>query len=753
MHEPTYAEALSHFGEQIVHLEELPARNAHHLEPEAAMHPRLRQQLAEDGKWPLYVHQALAYDASQRGEDVLLVTGTASGKTLGYHLPTLQAWLTEPSVRGLYIFPTKALAQDQAGKFTDLAKGWGLRAATYDGDTPTSQRSAIRRGADVVLTNPDMLHIGILPSHELWSTFLKRLRYVVLDEMHVYRGVFGSHVGNVVRRLLRLCEWHGNRPQIIACTATIGNPSQVFRQLTGRSPTVVDDDGSPHSIRTFVFWNPPMLDATTRASANLATSEIMATLLESGQRTMAFCRARVSTELVLRSTRERLARSNLPLESVESYRAGYTPKERRQIEKALFKGQLRGLVATNAMELGVDVGGLDAVVMNGYPGTLSSFWQQAGRAGRGKTPGLAIMVARDDPLEQFLIRNPEQIFDKSVESVALDPENRAILTDQLLCAAFERPLAVTELAAFGESALPLAEEIERTGLLQFQGGRFYYPSHESPTRGVNIRSAGGSAITLMVANEPLGTMERSRALQNAHAGAVYLHRGQSYVVDELDLAASVARVHAEEVPYYTQPVTQSLTENVADLEAFDIPFGKASLCRIRVTDTVLAYKQKSLDGERVLGIYDLDLPSETFETRAVRFDFPTKMPDVLHQGMMEPDPLIYVAAIHGCEHSLMAVAPFLSGCDRGDLGSAWFGVSPDTLAPAIFIFDRVPGGIGLADRLADQRATWIRSAWRLLESCRCTDGCPSCLLSARCEANNEVLDKLAARRLLEMLAD
>jgi len=749
VNEPSYAEALSFFGEQIVHLEELPGRKAHHLEPEAPMHPQLRDRLESSGKWPLYVHQALAYDAAQQGKDVLLVTGTASGKTLGYHLPTLQAWLTEPSVRALYLFPTKALAQDQAGKFNDLGKPWGLRAATYDGDTPQSQRSAIRRGADVVLTNPDMLHVGILPSHELWTTFLKRLRYIVIDEMHVYRGVFGSHVGNVIRRLLRLCEWHQNRPQIIACTATIGNPSQVFRQLTGRTPVIIDDDGSPQSSRTFVFWNPPLIDAQTRASANLATSEIMATLLESGQRAMAFCRARVSTELVLRSTRSRLERGSIPPESVESYRAGYTPKERRQIEKSLFKGELRGLIATNAMELGVDVGGLDAVVMNGYPGTVSSFWQQAGRAGRGTTPGLAILVARDDPLEQFLIRNPEQILDKTVESVALDPENPTILADQLMCAAHERPLGVSELGAFGDSALGLAEEMDRAGVLAFQGGRFYYPAHESPSRMINIRSAGGSAITLMVGNEPLGSMERSRALQNAHAGAVYLHRGQSYLVDELDLEAAVARLHPEEVPYYTQPITQSLTEGVAEIETFEMPFGTAALARIKVTDAVVGYKQKALDGERVLGIYDLDLPSETFETHAVRFDLPTSAPDEIDPQ----DAMAYMAAIHGCEHALMAVAPFLAGCDRGDLGSSWYGVFPETLAPAIFVFDRVPGGVGLAERLADQRVTWIRSAWRLLDSCPCFDGCPACLLSTRCEANNEVLDKLGARKLLERLAD
>jgi len=687
-----------------------------------------------------YRHQAEAAEAFLRGEDVMVATGTNSGKTLCFNVPTLHALLSEPAARALYIYPTKALAQDQLGKLGAMMPD-AIRAAAYDGDTPASNRSAIRKSSHIVLSNPDMLHVGILPTHELWGPFLKSLRVIVIDEMHVYRGVFGSHVANVIRRLLRLCAWRRSRPQIIGCSATIGNPKALFQALTGREPALVDEDSSGHARRTFVFWNPPIIDNDKRASGNIVSSEVLATLVEHKQRTLCFNRARVSTELVLRYTRARLQTGGQVSPSVvESYRGGYTARERRQIESALFKGKLQGLAATNALELGVDIGGLDAVVMNGYPGSISSFWQQAGRAGRGDRNGLAVFVAHEDPLEQFLIREPHLVLDAANESVSLRPDNEHVLEAQLRCAGYERPLAPSELEAFGSSALELAEAMDRAGTLAFRNGLFFFPSHEAPSPSVNIRSGGGEAVSIMLQGEVLGTMDRWRAMQQAHEGAVYLHRGASYVVQRLDLNARTAEVEAAEVPYFTRAFVQSTIESDVPFDQRDCGDAFITLGRVTVTDSIDGYRLVSLDGDRILGVHPLEFPPSTFDTVAVRFDLPPA--EEYEAGAI---------ATHGLEHALLALAPLIAGCDRSDLGSSWYGVFPETLGPALFVFDRIPGGMGLAEQLYRSVEPWIKGARQLIAGCPCQDGCPSCLLSTACGANNEFLNKASTLNLLRRL--
>jgi len=723
---------------QIAHVRELPARPAVYKEPQHPLDDQLKETLAARGIEQLFSHQADAYDAAREGKDVVVVTGTNSGKTLCYNLPSLHFIQSEPAARMLCVFPTKALAQDQLGKINELLPA-NIRAGTYDGDTPTSHRSTLRRMAHIVLTNPDMLHVGILPSHELWSKFFRSLRLIVLDEMHVYRGVFGSHVCGVLRRLLRLAEFHKSRPQIIACSATIGNPTELFQNLTGRKPVLIEEDGSPRGKRTFVFWNPPIVGKTPeRMSSNIVCSELMVGLAEHGQRVLEFNRARISAELVLRYARKRAAKGGkIPAEAIESYRAGYTPKERRQIEKALFNGDLLGLAATNAMELGVDVGTLDAVVMNGYPGTVASFWQQAGRAGRGQRDGLAIMVAHDDPLEQFLIREPGLVLDGHNERVAVSPDNPQILAQQLRCAAHERPIAPSELEQFTTKALDVAESLDRSGELHFTSGHFYYPSHEPPAPSVNIRGGGGEQITLRLDGQALGTMERWRAMQSAHAGAVYLHRGASFLVQELNLEAGEAIVVAKETDYYTQAIVQSVVEPKMTLQQVRLGTTVASLTAISVTDAVVRFKRKTLDGDTVLSIEALDLPPSTYETIAVRFDLPNSQ-----------DPEEGVGGVHGVEHALMAIAPLICGADRSDLGSAWYAMFPDSFSPAVFVMDRTPGGVGFCEKLFDSLKGWVVAARQLLQSCDCEEGCPACLLSPRCEANNEALSKKQAIDLL-----
>ena len=724
---------------QIAHVETYPPRKAVYGDLQHPLHSSLAEALEKNGLSRFFSHQAEAYDAAMDGHDVIAVTGTNSGKTLCYNLPAIQWSLTEPAARMLYLFPTKALAQDQLGRLEKLLPT-SVRAGTYDGDTPHNQRSSLRRLAHIVLTNPDMLHVGILPGHELWLKFLKSLRLIVIDEMHVYRGVFGSNVANVLRRLLRLCEWHRSRPQIIACSATIGNPSELFESLTGRRGKLIDTDGSPKGNRTFVFWNPPEIGEGHRLSTNLVSSEIVAMLAERGQRTLAFSRARISSELVLKYTRERLSKAGrVEPGQVESYRAGYTPKERRQIEKAVFKGELLALSATNAMELGVDIGGLDAVVMNGYPGSIASFFQQAGRAGRGTHDGLAILVAQNDPLEQFLTREPETVLQAKNESVVLNSSNPQILSQHLLCAAHERPLSPSELEPFGSNALELAEGLDRSGELSFRNGMFFYPSHEPPAPNINIRGTRGDQIVLMHNGIELGTMEQWRAMQNAHEGAIYLHRGGTFISVELDLDTGVAHLEPFSSDYYTQPIVQS----VIDPQVLIAEQGSTALSGVRVTTAVLGFKRKAIEGDMMLGIENLDLPPQTYETIAVSISLPNSHAD--------EDPAAYIGGVHGVEHALMALAPLLAGCDRGDLGSSWYAFHPETRSPAVFVYDQTPGGVGLCEKLFDTFTGWLSGAQQLLRSCACQTGCPACLYSARCEVNNEALDKQAAIRIFKSM--
>jgi DEAD/DEAH box helicase domain-containing protein len=493
-----------------------------------------------------------------------------------------------------------------------------------------------------------------------------------------------------------------------------------------------------------VFWNPPEIAEGHRLSANVATSEILASLTENGLRTLAFSRARVSAELVLRYTRRRVKDAgHVDPACIESYRAGYTAKERRQIEQALFKGKLLGLSATNAMELGVDVGGLDAVVMNGYPGTASSFWQQAGRAGRGSRDGLAVFVAHDDPLEQFLVREPKTLLGARNESVGANPGNPQILSQHLLCAAHERPIAPSELTRFGEGAIDVAEGLDRSGELEFRAGLFFYPSLEPPALRVNIRGAGGEQVRLILDGQELGTMERPRAMTSAHDGAIYLHRGATFLVTSLDLEASRAEVIPFEADYYTQSMVQSVLDPRVEVRSTDVGRSHAGLAGVTVTDMVTGFRKKSLDGDSVLGVEPLDLPPMTYDTICVRLDLPPLDED--------GDVNAQIGGIHGLEHALMAVAPLLAGCDRGDLGSAWYAVFPDTMRPAVFVFDKTPGGVGLCERLFESLTGWLRAAHQLLASCKCEGGCPACLYSPRCEAGNEALSKAGTLALLQNL--
>lgn len=723
----------------------MPAKSSKTAPLQVDLHPKLMERWAEKGNFPLFRHQVEAIEAAKAGKHVVVSTGTNSGKSLCYFFPTIDKLLSQPAAKALFLYPTKALAQDQLRKLED----WlpiSLRAGVYDGDTPASSRATIRKSAHVLITNPDMLHIGIVPGHENWSSFLKNLRVIVLDELHVYRGVFGSHVANVLRRLLRMCEVHGNRPQVLAGSATIGNPAELFRDLTGlpmRQTEWIRHDASGQAPRSILLGGSPPLEGPAEAlPATIVAAEVIARLVKSGVRTLAFCRSRIGVELTLNQVRNKLDDPTL----VDSYRGGYTPKERRAIEKALFTGKLKGLIATDALEMGIDVGDLEAVVMVGYPGSVSSFWQQAGRAGRGDTEGLVVYLAMEDPLEQWLVRSPETILDAEAESAVIHAQNPQILRWHLRCAAHEMPLAASELARFGLTALERAEEMERAGELAFSNGRFYYPGFAPPAPDVDIRGAGRVDVRLLLGAEELGKMERWRALQYAHPGAVYLHRGQTYVVHTLDLDSGVANVSATEVDYFTQAMVQSIVEPGESIRTREVGNFSFSIAPMKVTDTVVAYMSRSRNGNQMMDMQELELPPTITQTVGIRLDL-----DRSFTQAFEGDDQAFLVALHGLEHVMIATAPLLAGCDRGDLGSGWYGAAPDTLRPALFTFDRVEGGIGLSEMLFQFAPEWIRTADTMLRSCSCAEGCPACLLSPRCEIRNEGLDKPGTMKLLDLL--
>lgn len=731
-------------AEQITHVEELPARAGVFETPKKSLHATAQAQLDRFGVKQLFSHQARAYDEAMAGRDVIVTTGTNSGKSLCYNLPALQYCLTEPVCRCLYLFPTKVLAQDQLGKLEALLP-MGIRAATYDGDTPKAQRSGVRNLSHIVITNPDMLHLGILPGHENWAKFFKALRLIVIDEMHVYRGVFGSNVGNVLRRLLRLCEWHHSRPQIIACSATIGNPSRLFERLTGRNGVLIDEDGSPNGKRTFVFYNPPEIGEGRRLGAGTAAAEIMGALVETGTRTLSFCRSRAGVEFLLRDTRKRLKKDGIvDPNKVESYRAGYTPKERRQLEQALFKGELLGLTATNAMELGVDVGELDAVVLNAYPGSASSFWQQSGRAGRGSRDGLAVFVAANDPLDQFLVRQPGMLLRSRNESVVVNPSNSQILNKHILCAAFERPIAPAELDRFGPTALEVAEGLDRSGELAFRSGLFYYPAFESPAAKVNIRSAGGELITMFLNNQEFEVLDRWRAMKDAHEEAIYFHRGDLYRVTSLDLDAKRAEIEKFDGDYYTISYPRAQVESKVVIQSQAVGENTISLRGVTVTKTIPEYRELSLDSNEVRAVRSLDLPEVVYDTIALRIDLPPMD--------LEDDPVQQLGGYHGLEHALLAIAPLIAACDRGDFGSTWHAIEGETLRPAVYIYDASPGGVGLCEELYRNFTAWARAAEQLLQSCGCENGCPACLFTSHCPIGNETLSKAKTLALLRDLS-
>jgi DEAD/DEAH box helicase domain-containing protein len=727
-------------GEELAHLEEAPAREAILAPLPEALHPRVRGALAAQGVNELYAHQAEAWEAAARGEHFVVTTGTASGKTLSFNLPVLDALAREPKQRALYLYPTKALAQDQLRALGSLRLP-KLRAAIYDGDTAADRRWQVRKWANLILSNPDMLHVGVLPHHDRWGDVLSNLAYVIVDEAHVYRGVFGSHVANVLRRLRRLARVYGAEPQFLLASATIANPGELGARLLGVETTVIGDDAAPRAERTVALWNPPLTDEELglRASALGEASRLMADLVERGLRTLCFAKSRRSAELIHRFTADRLGDDS----RLSPYRAGYTPQQRREIERRLLEGELLGVSATNALELGIDVGLLDCVISVGFPGTVASLRQQWGRAGR-RGHGLAVLVASEDALDQYFMREPRSLLGRRVEAAILDHENPRVLDGHVRAAAFEAPLDDRDREVLGDAALERAAvlpELKHTKAGYVWGGRDY------PAARVSLRSTGPEAFTVVdgASGTVLGIAEQERAFTTVHEGAIYLHLGESYRVRALDLETRTALVEPFSGDYYTQAKTETTTAIVEPRRSdrrlgVELAFGS-----VVVTDQVVGYQKKSIQTQESLELVPLELPQTEFETEAVWF-----LPEPwMLEGLEEMPRLL--GSLHAAEHSLIALLPLWAMCDRWDIGGLSTNLHFQTGRPTIFVYDGHSGGVGIAERGFDVFEGWAEDTAKLLRGCPCERGCPSCVQSPKCGNLNEPLDKAGALTLLDRM--
>ena len=694
--------------------------------------------LARLGVQP-YRHQVEVLTAAEGGCNVVVATPTASGKSLGYQVPTLHALMEGGAA--LYLFPTKALAHDQLDKLKALASALGVERliTPYDGDTPTAKRREVRERAACILTNPDMLHYGILPHHAAWARFLGRLNFIVVDELHAYRGVMGTHVANILRRLLRLARHYGASPQVIAASATIGNPAAHARALTGLEFVAVREDAGPRAARELLFWRPPELpgEEGRRRSVNTEAADLARLFVRAGLKSIFFCASRKGAELLRRYAREGLGDDEAA--RLQSYRAGYTPEDRRAIERGFKEGDIRVLTATSALELGVDVGGVDAVVLVGYPGSMTALWQRAGRAGRGDMRSLTLLIPGNDPLDEYYLTHPELIAEGRAENAVADAFNTELHPRHLACAAFEKPLTEDE-DIVGDA------DLSRLPRFHEHKGRWFYRG-VYPHKHLSVRGTGGKQIVLKNGlGKSLGVSDPATALRELHPGAVYLHQGESYLVRNLDLEHGVAILLPHLEDYYTQ--ARSITDiEIVGEEAplYGVPGYGVNVGRVRVTSQVTSFVRKRLFSEAVLDERGLDLPEVAYSTQALWFNVRSAA-SVLHPSLLP-------AAVHALEHTLIGLLPAFVLCERADVGGVSYPAYPLTGEPLIFIYDGYPGGVGYARAGASLFVDWLSAARDLLQTCSCKDGCPRCTLSPKCGNGNQTLDKGAALMLAEALLE
>lgn len=755
--------ALPGRAERLTHLEQVPARPAVTAPWPAWTDPTVLAAYSARGVVLPWAHQVEVAEAAHGGQHVVVATGTASGKSLSYLLPTLTAIRAARGPRGqrgasvLYLAPTKALAHDQWAAIHGL--GLDVRVSTHDGDSTTEEREWTRDHAEYVLTNPDMLHRSLLPGHERWTQFFRSLQFVVVDECHHYRGVFGAHVAQVLRRLRRVCAAYGASPTFVLASATMADPDVTACRMTGLDMHTVTEDGSPRGELAVAMWEPPLTSYTgengapVRRPATAETADLLADLVVDDVRTLAFVRSRRGVETVAQRAGELVAEVDPSLSGrIDSYRGGYLPEERRSLEESLRSGRLLGMAATNALELGIDVSGLDAVLVTGYPGTRAAFWQQVGRAGRDGGGALGMFVARDDPLDTYLVHHPDALLGRPVEGTVFDTDNPYVLGPHLCAAAQELPVTVADFDLFGPRTREVLTGLVERGLLRRRAAGWYWTDRSRAADLADIRSAGGQQVSLVEADtgRVVGTVDGSRAHGTAHTGAVYLHRGESWLVEDLDLDEHVATLRRTEVEHTTS--AREVTDITITSEAEYVDWGRCrvSFGQVEVTSQVTSFLRRRARTGEVIDETALDLPPRTLSTAAVWWTVPD---DVLAPLLTRAD--LDVAdlpgAAHAAEHCSIGLLPLFATCDRWDIGGVSTARHPDTGVLTVFVHDGHPGGAGFAERGFRTASRWLRATRATIAACECAAGCPSCIQSPKCGNGNDPLDKRGAVALLDAL--
>lgn len=750
--------------DRILHVERVPGRQPVHADWPSGVPEEIVDAYRGIGVDTLWAHQAEAAEHAMSGRHVVVATGTASGKSACYQVPALSV-LTEGRVGSrlrdrsptvLYLAPTKALAHDQLRGLAELVDDrlTGVRAAAVDGDNSREERAWARDHANYIVTNPDLLHRTLLPGHSRWSRFLGGLRYIVIDECHHYRGVFGSHVAHIIRRLRRLAAHYGADPTFVLASATIADPADLAERLTGLPAAAITDDASPRGEAAIALWEPPLIEghgengAPGRRSANAEASDILTDLVVAGVPTLAFVRSRRGAEALAMTTRSKLAEVEAGLvDQVTTYRGGYLPEERREIERSLREGVLLGLATTSALELGIDISGLDAVLTVGFPGTRASLHQQFGRAGRGTNAALGVFIARDDPLDTYLVRQPEALFGRPVEATVLDPSNPYVLGPHLAAAAQELPLTEADLDLFGDGSQAGVEALVEAGWLRRRPRGWFWVRTERAADLADIRSAGGDAVQVVDGGTGrlLGTADSSSAHASVHTGAVYVHRGATFLVDEFDHEQGVALVHRDDPDYSTTARAVTEIEIVGTEHTTSRGAGQLAYGSVDVRHQVVSYLKRRLGTGEILSEELLELPVRTLRTKAVWWTLPD---EVLSAAIAKAD---LPGSAHAAEHASIGLLPLFASCDRWDIGGVSTALHPDTGMLTVFVYDGHPGGAGFARRAYDQAASWLRTSRDAIAGCECADGCPSCVQSPKCGNGNSPLDKAGAVCLLDLL--